>query len=66
MSYCTLARAAQRPTQTSENLIVAERIRFTSRWQFRSIIGLVVEYVVAIDVTRVRFPDDAHFEAGTN
>ena len=25
----------------------------------RSIIGLVVEYIVAIDVTRVRFPDDA-------
>ena len=24
-----------------------------------SIIGLVVEYIVAIDVTRVRFPDDA-------
>ena len=23
------------------------------------IIGLVVEYIVAIDVTRVRFPDDA-------
>ena len=26
-----------------------------------SIIGLVVEYIVAIDVTRVRFPDDAPF-----
>ena len=25
----------------------------------QSIIGLVVEYIVAIDVTRVRFPDDA-------
>ena len=25
----------------------------------RGIIGLVVEYIVAIDVTRVRFPDDA-------
>ena len=25
------------------------------------IIGLVVEYVVAIDVTRVRFPDDANY-----
>ena len=25
------------------------------------IIGLVVEYIVAIDVTRVRFPDDALF-----
>jgi hypothetical protein len=23
--------------------------------------GLVVEYIVAIDVTRVRFPADAHF-----
>jgi hypothetical protein len=35
-------------------------------WRFQragrctqSIIGLVVEYIVAIDVTRVRFPDDA-------
>ena len=27
----------------------------------RSISGLVVEYVVAIDVTRVRFPADACF-----
>ena len=27
------------------------------------IIGLVVEYIVAIDVTRVRFPDDAPFFA---
>ena len=26
-----------------------------------SIIGLVVEYIVAIDVTRVRFPDDAFY-----
>ena len=26
----------------------------------RGISGLVVEYVVAIDVTRVRFPADAH------
>ena len=28
---------------------------------FVSISGLVVEYVVAIDVTRVRFPADAVF-----
>ena len=27
-----------------------------------SIVGLVVEYTVAIGVTRVRFPDDAFFE----
>ena len=27
---------------------------------FRGISGLVVEYIVAIDVTRVRFPADAH------
>ena len=27
-----------------------------------SISGLVVEYIVAIDVTRVRFPADALFE----
>ena len=26
----------------------------------RGISGLVVEYIVAIDVTRVRFPADAH------
>ena len=26
-----------------------------------SIVGLVVEYTVAIGVTRVRFPDDAFF-----
>ena len=26
----------------------------------RGVSGLVVEYVVAIDVTRVRFPTDAH------
>ena len=29
--------------------------------QLRGIIGLVVEYIVAIDVTRVRFPDEAFF-----
>ena len=28
----------------------------------QSISGLVVEYIVAIDVTRVRFPADALFE----
>jgi len=28
-----------------------------------SISGLVVEYIVAIDVTRVRFPADAYFDA---
>ena len=27
-----------------------------------SISGLVVEYIVAIDVTRVRFPADARFD----
>ena len=27
---------------------------------FQRISGLVVEYIVAIDVTRVRFPADAH------
>jgi hypothetical protein len=27
--------------------------------EHNGIIGLVVEYIVAIDVTRVRFPDDA-------
>ena len=26
----------------------------------RGVSGLVVEYIVAIDVTRVRFPADAH------
>ena len=26
----------------------------------RGISGLVVEYIVAVDVTRVRFPADAH------
>ena len=30
-----------------------------------SISGLVVEYIVAIDVTRVRFPADALFECRT-
>ena len=29
---------------------------------YRSISGLVVEYIVAIDVTRVRFPADAFAE----
>jgi hypothetical protein len=28
-------------------------------WHDKSISGLVVEYIVAIDVTRVRFPADA-------
>ena len=27
--------------------------------------GLVVEYIVAIDVTRVRFPADAFFDMGS-
>ena len=31
------------------------------RYGFISIVGLVVEYTVAIGVTRVRFPDDAFF-----
>ena len=30
-------------------------------WHDKSISGLVVEYIVAIDVTRVRFPADAYF-----
>ena len=30
-----------------------------------SISGLVVEYIVAIDVTRVRFPADAYFSAAS-
>ena len=30
----------------------------------RSISGLVVEYIVAIDVTRVRFPADAFLRKG--
>ena len=30
--------------------------------KLQSISGLVVEYIVAIDVTRVRFPADALFE----
>ena len=29
--------------------------------RFHSISGLVVEYIIAIDVTRVRFPADAFF-----
>ena len=31
------------------------------KWLALSISGLVVEYIVAIDVTRVRFPADALF-----
>jgi hypothetical protein len=31
-------------------------------WMWYRISGLVVEYIVAIDVTRVRFPADASFE----
>ena len=31
----------------------------TSAWCYGGISGLVVEYIVAIDVTRVRFPADA-------
>ena len=34
-------------------------IYYTKTNVFRSISGLVVEYIVAIDVTRVRFPADA-------
>jgi hypothetical protein len=33
----------------------------TFKWDM-SISGLVVEYIVAIDVTRVRFPADALFQ----
>ena len=49
---------------------VAELFHFVNRWLRRCLngerapmrcgtIGLVVEYIVAIDVTRVRFPDGA-------
>ena len=39
-------------------------LRILNRSTIRiSISGLVVEYIVAIDVTRVRFPADAVFEA---
>ena len=36
-----------------------EDVASQSRQSFSSISGLVVEYIVAIDVTRVRFPADA-------
>ena len=39
-------------------MLVATR---RSHLRSRSISGLVVEYVVAIDVTRVRFPADAYY-----
>ena len=35
--------------------------RLQFEYSFVSISGLVVEYIVAIDVTRVRFPADASF-----
>ena len=38
-------------------------ISTAGRENFTSISGLVVEYIVAIDVTRVRFPADALFMA---
>ena len=34
-------------------------------WVIACISGLVVEYIVAIDVTGVRFPADAHVYACT-
>ena len=34
----------------------------TQRRTLTRISGLVVEYIVAIDVTRVRFPDDAFWK----
>ena len=40
-------------------LMIANRRNYTNR-----ICGSVVEYIVAIDVTRVRFPADAFFGDG--
>ena len=34
-------------------------------WERMSISGLVVEYIVAINVTRVRFPADAEAKLAT-
>ena len=49
-------RCAPRPARSGHR----DRFLFVD-----SISGLVVEYIVAIDVTRVRFPADARFwEAG--
>ena len=54
-------RRNQRSTTDSQERIVSAlgvsviAIRFVN-----SISGLVVEYIVAIDVTRVRFPADAY------
>ena len=39
--------------------VEAARKRGHSVWTLHGISGLVVEYIVAIDVTRVRFPADA-------
>ena len=42
-------------------LTLASTCRLTLRTKSNSISGLVAEYIVAIDVTRVRFPADAQF-----
>ena len=36
------------------------QLQYATESNYAGISGLVVEYVVAIDVTRVRFPADAH------
>ena len=47
-----VARLARRPCMRGSN-----GLRNSAK--YRRISGLVVEYIVAIDVTRVRFPADA-------
>ena len=56
------ARAGSNPAGVGFS--VQAPVAVCSRWyrsNYYRIIGLVVEYIVAIDVTRVRFPDDAIF-----
>ena len=55
-----LSRVTQRPFPLTDALFDDSLMAVT----VRCISGLVVEYIVAIDVTRARFPADAHDSQG--
>ena len=52
------ARSGDLPRQTTFDFAAASLLPAAN-----SISGLVVEYIVAIDVTQVRFPADAHLQS---
>ena len=60
--YETLTPVIVPPPSSSE--VTRRKLRSRRGKPGISISGLVVEYIVAIDVTRVRFPADAFFLGG--